>query len=152
MPGARMRCTVTMKFNPVRIEEKPAMKMPSAVAITQRVRVSRAVGRVEGPAGIDAAGQHGEQGEQAADHQQIPAQQIDPGKRQVARADHHGQEEIAQRRGNGGDQEEEHHHHAVHGEHLVVGLGRNQVALRRQQLDADQRGEGAAEEEEQRDR
>ena len=35
MPGARMRCTVTMKLSPVRIEEKPAMKMPSAVAITQ---------------------------------------------------------------------------------------------------------------------
>ncbi len=35
MPGARMRCTVTMKFSPVRIEEKPAMKMPTAVAITQ---------------------------------------------------------------------------------------------------------------------
>ena len=34
MPGARMRCTVTMKFRPVRIDEKPATKMPSAVAIT----------------------------------------------------------------------------------------------------------------------
>ena len=30
-----MRCTVTMKFRPVRIDEKPAMKMPSAVAMTQ---------------------------------------------------------------------------------------------------------------------
>ena len=30
-----MRCTVTMKFSPVRIEEKPAMKTPTAVAITQ---------------------------------------------------------------------------------------------------------------------
>ena len=35
MPGARMRCTVTMKLRPVRMEEKPATKMPSAVAITQ---------------------------------------------------------------------------------------------------------------------
>ena len=35
MPGARMRCTVTMKLSPVRMDEKPAMKMPSAVAITQ---------------------------------------------------------------------------------------------------------------------
>ena len=34
MPGARMRCTVTMKLSPVRIDENPAMKMPSAVAIT----------------------------------------------------------------------------------------------------------------------
>ena len=30
-----MRCTVTMKFSPVRIDEKPAMKIPTAVAITQ---------------------------------------------------------------------------------------------------------------------
>src|ERR1039458_6483616 len=35
MPGARMVWTVTMKLSPVRMEEKPAMKMPSAVAITQ---------------------------------------------------------------------------------------------------------------------
>ena len=71
---------------------------------------------------------------------------------QVARADHHRQEEVAQRRRDGGDQEEEDHHHAVHGEQLVIGVRRDQVALRRQQLDADQRGEGAADEEEQRDR
>ena len=30
-----MRWTVTMKLSPVRMEEKPAMKMPSAVAMTQ---------------------------------------------------------------------------------------------------------------------
>ena len=34
MPGARMRWMVTMKFRPVRMEEKPAMKMPRPVAIT----------------------------------------------------------------------------------------------------------------------
>ena len=41
MPGARMRCTVTMKFKPVRIEEKPEMKMPSPVGdhIGVRIRV-----------------------------------------------------------------------------------------------------------------
>ena len=33
MPGARMRWMVTMKFRPVRIDEKPAMKMPSAVGM-----------------------------------------------------------------------------------------------------------------------
>ena len=61
MPGARMRWTVTMKLRPVRIEEKPAMKMPSAVGDHLAVGVGRAVRRVEGPAGIDAAGQHGEE-------------------------------------------------------------------------------------------
>ena len=29
-----MRCTVTMKFSPVRIDEKPVMKIPSAADIT----------------------------------------------------------------------------------------------------------------------
>ena len=34
MPGARIRWIVTMKFRPVRIDEKPVMKMPSAAGIT----------------------------------------------------------------------------------------------------------------------
>ena len=34
MPGARIRWIVTMKFRPVRIDEKPVMKMPSAVGMT----------------------------------------------------------------------------------------------------------------------
>ena len=34
MPGARMVWMVTMKFSPVRMEEKPATKTPSAVATT----------------------------------------------------------------------------------------------------------------------
>ena len=115
------------------------------------IGIGGAVGRVEGPAGVDAAGQHGEEGEQSADHQQIPAQQVDARKRQVARADHHRQEEIAQRCGNGRNQEEEHHHHAVHGEELVIGVRRDEDTRRRQQFDADHGGESAAEKKEQRD-
>ena len=34
MPGARMRWTVTMKLRPVRIDEKPVMKTPSAAVVT----------------------------------------------------------------------------------------------------------------------
>ena len=34
MPGARMRCIVTMKFSPVRMDEKPATKMASAAMMT----------------------------------------------------------------------------------------------------------------------
>ena len=34
MPGARSRCTVTMKFSPVRIDEKPVMKTPTSVSAT----------------------------------------------------------------------------------------------------------------------
>ena len=33
-PGARMRWIVTMKFSPVRIDEKPVMKMPTMVTTT----------------------------------------------------------------------------------------------------------------------
>ena len=33
-PGARMRCTVTMKLKPVRIDENPAMKTPTAASVT----------------------------------------------------------------------------------------------------------------------
>ena len=33
-PGARIRWIVTMKFRPVRIDEKPVMKIPSAAGIT----------------------------------------------------------------------------------------------------------------------
>ena len=34
MPGARMVWMVTMKLKPVRIDEKPAMKMPTPAATT----------------------------------------------------------------------------------------------------------------------
>ena len=34
MPGARIRWIVTMKFSPVRIDEKPEMNTPSPVMIT----------------------------------------------------------------------------------------------------------------------
>ncbi len=34
MPGARIRCTVTTKFRPVRIEEKPVTNTPMAAVLT----------------------------------------------------------------------------------------------------------------------
>ena len=34
MPGARMVWMVTMKFRPVRIDEKPLMKMPTTAITT----------------------------------------------------------------------------------------------------------------------
>ncbi len=59
MPGARMRWMVTMKLSPVRIEEKPAIKMPSAAGMTLVCEEVGAVRRVKCPAGIDAADQNG---------------------------------------------------------------------------------------------
>ena len=116
------------------------------------VGVGGGVGRVEGPPGVHAARDHGEERERSARHQQVPAQQVNAGEGQVARADHDRQEEIAKHRGNGRDQEEEDHHDRVHGEQLVIGIARDQVALRRKKLDADQGRERAADEEEQRNR
>src|SRR5687768_15506935 len=52
------------------------------------------------------------------------------------------------RSGNRRNQEEEHHDHAMHGEHLVVRVGREEVAGRRGQLETDQNGKRTAEEEE----
>ena len=73
--------------------------------------------------------------------------------RQVLRADHQRDQEVAEHRRDRRDQEEEHHHDAVHREQLVVGVGRDEVALRRHQLEADQpTANSAAEEEEHRDR
>ena len=112
----------------------------------------RAVGRVERPARVDAAGDDGEQREQAADDVDVPAEQVDARERQVFRADHRRNEEVTEHRRHRRDQEEEHHDHAVQREELVVGVGLEQIALRRRELQADAHGEQAAEEEERRDR
>ena len=37
IPGARNLCTVTMKFNPVRIEEKPSTNTPNVIDTTDVV-------------------------------------------------------------------------------------------------------------------
>ena len=53
------------------------------------VGVVRAVGRVEGPAGVDAAGEHGVQIiSSAADDVEVPAQQVEAREGQVLGADH----------------------------------------------------------------
>ena len=111
-----------------------------------------AEGRVEGPAGIDAAGQHAMQHHDAADDVEIPAQQVDARECEVFGADHHRDKEVAQHCGNRRDQEKEDHHHAVHGEELVIGVGLHQVAGGGQQLEADEQREEAADEKEERDR
>ena len=47
------------------------------------------------------------------------------------------QDEVAEDRRHRRDQHEEHHDHAVHGEHLVVGVAREEIAGGRRQLEAD---------------
>ena len=56
MPGARSMWVVAMKFTPVAIEEKPATNTPSGGGEHVRVREHRRERGVEGPAGVDAAG------------------------------------------------------------------------------------------------
>ena len=141
-----------MKLRPVRIDEKPVMKMPSAAVHDVRVRRRRAVRRVERPAGVDAAADRRDERERAAEDVDVPAQEVDAREREVLRADHDRDEEVAEHGRDRRDQEEEDHHHAVHGEHLVVGLGVQQVARRREQLEADHQREETAEREERRDR
>ena len=111
------------------------------------VRVVRAVGDVEGPARVHPAREHRVHREGRPRHVDVPAQQVEAREGEVLGADHHGDEEIAQGGGDGRDQEEEHHDDAVHGEELVVGLRLHHVALRRDQLEADEGGEDAADRE-----
>jgi hypothetical protein len=114
-------------------------------------RGAAAVRRIEGPAGIDAARDHRVEREQEAEHEHVPAQEIDLWEGDVLRTEHERQHEVAEDRGHGRNQDEEHHRHAVHREQLVVGVGAHQVARGCRQLHADQRGEDPADEEREAD-
>ena len=106
------------------MDEKPEMKMPSAAADHVGIRVDGAEGRVEGPARIDAAAEQRVERDDAAEHEDVPTRQIELGKGQVLRADHHRDQEIAERVRDRGNQEEPDHDDAVHREQLVVGVRR----------------------------
>ena len=56
-PGARRRWMVTMKFRPVAMVEKPEMKMPITTGDDVALGIVAGQRGVEGPAGIDAAGE-----------------------------------------------------------------------------------------------
>ena len=115
------------------------------------IGVTGAEGRVERPASIHAAADHRPQRKGPAQDKDVPAQQIDFGKRHVFGAQRQRQHKIPQRSRNGGHQKEEHHHDAVHGEQFVVGVRAHQRAIRRQQVQPDHHREKAAHKEEQRD-
>src|SRR4029079_18175003 len=88
----------------------------------------------------------------AAEQVDIPTEQIDPGKRQIFRSNHHWDQEVSQRRRNRRDEEEKDHDDAVLSEDLVVGGRGKEIALRSQQLETDHQGVNAADEEEESDR
>ena len=152
-PGARMRCTVTMKLKPVRIDEKPATNDADRRQRDggRRRRSCCTACRTSSPC-RGRRRRRRRASRMRADDVEVPAQQVDPRERQVLRAAHDRDQEVAERRRNRRDQEEEDHHHAVQREQLVVHVRRQQVALRRQQLEPDAEREQAADREEDRDR
>ena len=87
----------------------------------------------------------------AADDVEIPAQKVDPREGKILRPDHHGDKKVSQHGRNGRNQEEKDHHHAMHGEELVISIGLHQVARGREQFQADEQREEAADEEEECD-
>ena len=126
-----------MKFSPVMIVPKPAMKIPVVCEDDVRIEIDAAERGVERPARIDAAHQHRGDAENAAGHEQVPAQQIQFRKGDIARADHHRHEKITKRCWDRGDEKPPHHDDAVHGEQAVVRLGRDPARVRREQNEAD---------------
>ena len=101
------------------------------------MRRARAVGRVKGPAGIDAAGDRAPHGEDRAEDVDVPTRQIQLRKCEVFRADHHRHEEVAERGRDAGDQEKENHDHAVQREQFVVSIGLDEVGFGRGEFEPD---------------
>ena len=141
-----------MKFSPVRIEREPGDEdadAPSGRPSRWR-RPSSTACRTSSPC-RRRRGRRRQSASSAADDVEVPGEQVHPREREVLRADHQRDEEVPEHRRDRRDHEEEDHHHAVHREELVVGLGLQDVARGRQQLEPDQRREQAAEREEERD-
>ena len=108
--------------------------------------------RVEGPAGIDPADEQGVEGHRPSQHKEVPAEEIQARKRQIPRADHQGNQKIAERHRHRRHQEEPHHHDAMHGKEPVVGFGGSEQPFGHDQIQAHQRRGKTADEEEHRDR
>src|SRR6202140_1733212 len=82
----------------------------------------------------------------------VPAQKINSRKSQVFGPNHHRNQKVTEHGRNRRDQKKENHDLAVHGEGLVVHIGRHQVTCGREQFQSDEQGEEAADEKEKRDR
>ena len=117
-----------------------------------RIRVDAAVGGVKRPARVHAAEHDRGHRQQPTRHENVPAREVQLGEREIAGADHHRQQKVAQHGRDRRDQKEEYHDHAMQRKELVVGLGNHEVAAGRHQLQPKQHGGRPADEEKQRDR
>ncbi len=128
------------------MELNPVMKTPSAAREHVGIRIGAAEWRVKRPAGIDAAAENCVESETRSENVDVPAEQIQARKREIARANHHGHQKISEHGGNTGNHEKENHHEAVHGEKLVVRFGLHECALRREQMQPHQHRRRASDE------
>ena len=102
------------------------------------------VGRVERPAGVEAAEDDRQRREHGADHPQVERQQVEARQRHVLGPHHQRQHHVPDRARDRRDHEQEHHEGAVQGEDLVVGRVAEQEALGLPEVQANQQGERAA--------
>src|SRR6516164_6764283 len=116
------------------------------------VRIYAAQRRVECPTRVQAAGAERIENERAPDEVDVPAQEIELGKSQIFRTNHERNQKIAKHGRNRWNQKEKNHGYAMHGEEFVVGFGRDQGAGGSEQVNPDQGGKEAANEEKERDR
>ncbi len=110
------------------------------------------IGRVEGPAGVDAAEQESGDSHGRADPVDVEGCQVEAGEGDVLGSEQQRQHEVAESRRDGGDDDEEHHDCAVEGEGAVVHFGRHDGGPGGEQLEPDQQGEQSADDHEGDDR
>ena len=110
-----------------------------------------AVGRVERPAGVGAAGDRRADRDQRADEVDVEAQQVEPREREVLGADHHRKDEVAEHVRDRRDHEQPDHDHAVEREHSIVGGGVDDGPVRREELRAEDEREDPADEQHEHD-
>ena len=141
-----------MKFKPGQDRRKAGDENAERRHDDVGVGVGRAERRVKGPAGIDAAHQHGVEHEQRRPTMKMyQLSRFSLGNARSLQPIIIGTRKFPERRGNRRDQEQEHHDDPVQREQLVVSLRGDQVARRGQQLQANHGGEDAAQKEKETD-
>ena len=131
MPGARMQITVVIMLTPPRMVPRPetARPMIHRSPPTPRRVLDAGQRRVGGPAegGRAVRGEEAGGGDDGAEEVQPVGEGVQPRERDVRRADLQRQHEVGEPE-HDGRRIEQQHDRAVHGEQLVVLLGRRGTA------------------------